>query len=102
MEQLPFVVLERRARRMIGDSLPAAMPEAAMAVHLEILRRCLRRRRRVDNGTREALPFERHLRTAGDHAWCFDPDQLQQSWHEVAGVHELMPDFAARGDALRP
>ena len=39
MKQLPFVVLERRARRMIGDRLPAAVPEAAMAEHLEILRR---------------------------------------------------------------
>jgi hypothetical protein len=41
LEQLPFVVLERRARRMIGDRLPAALPEAAMAEHLEILRRSL-------------------------------------------------------------
>src|SRR5437762_12954702 len=33
MKQFPFVVLERRARRMIGDRLPAAMPEAAMTEH---------------------------------------------------------------------
>ena len=39
MKQLPFVVLERRARRMKGDRLPAALPKAAMAEHLEILRR---------------------------------------------------------------
>jgi hypothetical protein len=38
MEELPFVVLERRAGRVIGDRFPALMPEAAMAEHLEILR----------------------------------------------------------------
>src|SRR6266478_8601197 len=46
MKQFPFVVLERRARRMIGNRLPTAVPEAAMAEHLEILRRGLRGRRR--------------------------------------------------------
>src|ERR1700722_2920125 len=39
MKQLPFVVLERGARRMIGDRLPALVPKAAMAEHFEILRR---------------------------------------------------------------
>jgi hypothetical protein len=38
VEQFPFVVLERGARRMIGDRLEARVPEAAMAEHLEILR----------------------------------------------------------------
>ena len=63
MEQLPFVVLERRAGRMEGDRLPAAVPEAAMAEHLEILRRDFRRRRRVRDRARKALALERHLRT---------------------------------------
>ena len=38
VKQLPCVVLERRARRVIGDRLPAVMPEPAMPEHLEILR----------------------------------------------------------------
>src|SRR5262249_55078036 len=39
VEQLPLVVLERRARGMERHRLPAAVPDAAMAKHLEILRR---------------------------------------------------------------
>ena len=38
MEQLPFVVLERRTGGMERHRLPAAVPDAAMAEHLEILR----------------------------------------------------------------
>src|SRR5665213_2834681 len=52
MKQLPFVVLERRARWMIGNRLPAAVPEPAMAEHLEILRRGLRWRRRIGDRPR--------------------------------------------------
>ena len=38
VKQLPFVVLERRARRMEGDRLPAVLPDPAMPEHFEILR----------------------------------------------------------------
>ena len=61
VEQLPFVVLERRSRRMIGYRLPAVAPEAAMPEHLEILRRGFRRRRGVGDRARKAFAFDRHL-----------------------------------------
>ncbi len=102
MKQFPFVVLERRARRMIGDRLPAAMPEAAMAEHLEILRRGLRERRRIDDRAGETLAFERHLRTARDRGGRIDADEVEQCRHEVAGMNELMAQLAARRDPFRP
>src|SRR5581483_12044212 len=79
-----------------------AMPEAAMAEHLEILRRGLRRRRCVGDRGGEALAFERYLRRAGDRARRLDTDHFKQGRHEIAGMHELMPQLALRLDPVRP
>ncbi len=38
VKQLPFVVLERRARGMEGNGLPAVLPDPAMPEHFEVLR----------------------------------------------------------------
>ncbi len=102
MKQLPFVAVERRARGMKGDRLPAVVPEAAMPEHLEILRHRLRWRRRIRDRRREADALQRHLRHACDRGRRRDADQVEQGRHQVAGMDELMAQFALRGDALRP
>ena len=85
-----------------GDRLPAAMPEAAMPEHLEILRRRFRRRRGVRDRAGETFAFDRHLRDACDFRRRADADQFEQGRRQIAGVNELMAQLALRRDPLWP
>src|SRR5471030_371651 len=102
MEQLPFVLVEGGTGRMEGHRLPAALPQAAMAEHLEILRRGFRRRSRIAETPGEAHALDRHLRDAGDGRWRLDAHDIEECRHEVAGMAELRAQLATAGDALGP
>ena len=79
-----------------------SLHQAAMAEHLEILRRRFRRRLRILETGGEARAFERHLRDAVDGRRRLDADDVEQGRHEIAGVAELVAQLAARGNALGP
>src|SRR5436190_123340 len=64
--ELPLVGVEGFARRMVGNGLPALMPEAAMAKLLEILRARLRRGQWVVKARSKAHTLKRHLCHAVD------------------------------------
>ena len=103
VKQLPFVVLERRARRMIGDRLPAVVPEPAMPEHLEILRLRILTAPMASAIERAKLsPSIGICAVPRDLRGRADPDQFEQGRRQIAGVDELVPQLAPGRDALRP
>src|SRR6516164_6706567 len=59
--ELPFVRVERRARRMVGNGLPALVPQPAVPKLLKVLRVGLRWRLQVSEARLEAHTLERQL-----------------------------------------
>ncbi len=102
VKQLPFIRIERRARRVIGDCLPARVPEAAVAEHFEILRLGARWRVGLGEAAGKAFALDRHLRTAGDLGGRADADHLEQGGDEIDGVNELMAQLATGRNLFRP
>ncbi len=102
MVELPPVGIERRARRVIGDGLPALVPQSTVPELLEILRLGLRRRRRIGEARLETRAFERHLPDTVDLVRRRDADDVEQRRQDVRHMAELVAQPAARRDALRP
>src|SRR5262252_1160950 len=100
--ELPFVRVERRARRMIGNGLPALVPQPAVPKLLEVLRGSFRRRRQVREARLEAHTLERQLPDTVDLGRRLDADDVEQRRQDVRHMAELVPQLPARGDALWP
>src|SRR6202012_5901986 len=98
----PLVLSEVAARRMEGNRLPAALHQAAMAEHLEILRRRFRWRPRVLEAHRETRALDGHLRHAIDRSGRRHTHEIEQGRREIAGMAELMPQLTACWQALGP
>jgi hypothetical protein len=96
--ELPLVGVEGFARRMVGDGLPALMPEAAMAKLRKILRAGLRRDRWIVEARPEAHALERHLCHAVDLSRQLDTKDVEQRRYDVADVAKLMAQLAAHAD----
>ena len=102
MVELPALGLEIVAARVIGHSLPAVVPNRAVAVHLEILARLARRRRRGVERVGEAFAVDRDLLMAAIDLGRRDTGEFQDRRRQVDDVVELVPDGAAVLDSLRP
>src|SRR2546423_8418209 len=87
---------------MVGDGLPALMPEAAMPKLLEILWAGLRRGRWIVEARPKAHTLERHLCHTIDLSRRLDADDVEQRRQDVADVAKLMAQLAARADAPGP
>src|SRR3977135_3126068 len=92
----------RRTRLMEGNRLPSSMPKSAVAEHLKILRRVVRRGGRITDARRKARAFNRHLRDTVDLGRRFDPDQVQERRRQVASMRKLVAQLTSRPDPLGP
>ncbi len=101
MVEFPDVALEGLAWRMVGDRLPAALPQAAVAEHLEVLRRTARRVGVAEAGG-EGDAFHGLLLDAGEDLGSLEAQQFEDRGRHVAGVAELVTQLAAGLDAVRP
>ena len=87
---------------MVGHRLPAALHQAAMTEHLEILRLRFGARLCIGQARRKRGALERHLLHAVDHLRRLDAYDIEQGRHEIAGMAELVAQLASRGDTLVP
>ena len=99
--ELPLVGIEGGAGLMPGDRLPASVPDAAMAEHLEILALLLRWLVRCGEAVGETGPFKRLLGDPTDRGRWPDAGQFEDGRSDVRDVVELLADAAPVHDQLR-
>jgi hypothetical protein len=104
VEELPAVVLEvpeARDRTVLGDRLPAAVPDAAVAHHLVVLGLLAGRSIRLER-VGHGHAGQRRLLGAVDDFRHLDPARLEDRRVDVDGVVELVSHLALGLDPLRP
>ena len=107
--ELPHVVLERRQlgphdprRRMAGDGGPAVVVDAAVAEHLEVLRRPALGGAGLVERIAHAHALDRRLLDAVHVRRLGQSGGLEHRRRDVDHMVELRPHLAARGEAVRP
>ena len=81
---------------MAGHRRPALVVDAAVAEHLEVLRRAPFGRLRVVEGVEHADAFHRMLLDAVNSRWLGKPGGFQDRRRDVDHVVELRADLAPR------
>ena len=84
--QLPSVVVEGGAGRVVGHRLPAGAPDRPVAEHLEVLHRFLMGAAGSPTVARETRSLDGHLRHAAAVARRIDADEIQHRRDDVDGV----------------
>ncbi len=100
--ELPAVLVERRAGRVMGHRLPAVRNDAAVAEHLEVLRAAFDRGGRVAERRREADAVQRHLRDAVHLVRRRHADRIEDGRGDVDRVAELAAELAGALQPCRP
>ena len=100
--ELPDVVVDRGAGRVVGHRLPPVDPDAAVAEHLEVLHLLGGGRGTIVEGGGEARPLDRLLCDTPDLGRWVDADHLEDRRHHVADVGETVAQLAPRLDPSRP
>ena len=99
--ELPAIVAEAPGGAVLpgfpaveGDRLPFAVDDGAVAEHLEVLRRVVRRRLGRVERVVHRHPLEGRLLHAVDDVWRLDSDGRQDLGHDIDHVVKLLPELS--------
>ena len=100
--EFPPVGIEVGSGLVPGHRLPALVPEASVAEHLEVLGALSGGLGARIEGIGETRALDGLLGDAVDRGRCLDAGDLEHGGRDVADMVELVTDFAALPDARRP
>ena len=100
--KLPAVGIEILTLCMAGDRLPAAVPDRAVASHLEVLGLLASRQVGPVEGVRHADTVQRHLRVTRVDLWRLHAQDVQQGGNHVTDMVILVTDAASIADSRGP